>query len=249
RSRLTNQSIAIDTLLGLQPGSLQLQLGDVAAAEQLPLLTPGHPADILSQRPDVALAELNWQAAQLDAGAARYRKLPTLTLSLSFSDQSDRAADLLDIDDWVGTVLSGLFAPLYQGGRLQANLEQAEAVAAELAANYAEAGLSALADVERALVESQAVESQLQLRGDSLRAAMISNELATVRYSAGQVSLLTLLETRRALDSARQDHLLAKQAVLEARIDLALALGGTWLEIPKEGVEIALTMKPTIKTD
>lgn len=223
-----NQLSAIDLLLGRLPGRTRLNLDGLTLAETPAPVSVGQPANLLFRRPDVALADLNWQAARLDLGAARARRLPSLNLAVSFSHQSEDPSDLLDLDDWVGSVLAGLFAPIYQGGRLKAEVQRAEAVAAELAADFAQAALSAVADVERALVNEQAAREQLIRRSESMAAAALSDRLATDRYAAGQVTLLTLLETRRALDAARQEHILAEQSVLNARIDLYLALGGDW---------------------
>ena len=223
-----NQLTAIDLLLGRMPGRTRLNFAGLTPVETLVPMSAGEPADVLFQRPDVALADLNWQAARLDLGAARARRLPNLSLAVSFSHQTEDASDLLDLDDWVGSVLAGLFAPIYQGGRLKAEVERAEAVAAELAADFAQTTLNAVADVERALVNEQAAREQLSRRSESLAAAELSDQIATDRYAAGQVTLLTLLETRRALDAARQERILAEQSVLNARADLYFALGGDW---------------------
>jgi NodT family efflux transporter outer membrane factor (OMF) lipoprotein len=228
--QLRNQLSAIEVLLGARPGTLRFQFDAVSMATGLTDPPLGPPADLLVARSDVALAELDWAAAQFDVRAAQRRRLPTLDLSLSFSHQSDDLDDLLDIDQWVGTVLAGLFAPLYQGGRLTAELAQAEAAAAERAATYAEAALAALADVERALTDRRYTAEQLARRETSLTAAERSDELAELRYSAGTISLLTLLETRRSLDSARQDRVRAEQAAMNAWIDLQRALGGPWFQ-------------------
>lgn len=223
-----NQLTAIDLLLGELPGSNELTIEPLADPTQMNSLPVGQPAELLLRRPDVALADLNWQAARFDLGAARARRLPSLNLAVSFSHQTEDPSDLFDLDDWVGSVLAGLFAPIYQGGRLKAEVQRAEAVAAELAADFAQTTLSAVADVERALVNGQAAREQLGRRSESLAAAELSDRLATDRYAVGQVTLLTLLETRRALDAARQERILAEQSALNARIDLYLALGGDW---------------------
>ena len=223
-----NQLIAIDLLLGQLPGYTQLTFAGLLPVEALAPVSAGQPATLLLRRPDVALADLNWQAARFDLGAAQARRLPSLNLGVSFNHQSDDPSDLLDLDAWVGSVLAGLFAPIYQGGRLKAEVQRAEAVAAELAADYGQTTLNAVADVERALINEQAAHEQLERRDESLSAARLSDQIASDRYAAGQLSLLTLLETRRALDAARQDRILAEQSALDARIELYLALGGEW---------------------
>ncbi len=228
RALLGVQEQAIDVLLARRLGATELALSPAPNAADLRPLDPGTPADVLRRRPDVAAAELNYRAALADVGAARAQRLPSLTLTGSMSRQTNDASDLFDADAMIANLTAGILAPLFQGGRLKAQVEAAEAAAQELASTYALTALSAVADVEGALLFERAYEEQRALRQVSLEAAERSNQIARERYASGQVSILTVLETQRALNTARQDLILAEQARLEARIDLYLALGGDW---------------------
>ena len=234
KALLTVQQHAIDILLARPPGQTQLAFTTPPEAVGLPALSAGAPADLLRRRPDVAAAELAYRAALADVGTARAQRLPSLSLSGTISRQTADASDLFDPEALISNLTAGLFAPLFQGGRLKAQLSLTQAAAEELAANYALSALEAAIDVENALVLEDAYDEQLALRQASLTAAELSDRIARDRYASGQTTILTVLETQRALNTARQDLVIAEQTRLDARIDLHLALGGDWREASLE---------------
>jgi NodT family efflux transporter outer membrane factor (OMF) lipoprotein len=228
RAALVLQVQGLDLLLGRPIGTTRLTFATPPDVTRLESLGVGVPADLLRRRPDVAAAELAYRAALADVGAARAQLLPSLTLSGSLGQQTGDASALFDPDQMIASLVAGLAAPLYQGGRLRAQVDLAEASARELASAYANAALRAISEVEAALVLEAAYEDELALRWRALEAAQISNRIAQERYASGQAPLLAVLEAQRALNAARLDLVLAEQKRLEARIDLFLALGGDW---------------------
>lgn len=227
---LTLQLQAIDLLIGRRPGETPPSISVSLAAGAAPVPPAPAPADLFRNRPDVAAAELSYRAALLDVGAAQAARLPSLQLTGSASRQTDDVADLFDLDDVVASLTAGLIAPIFQGGRLKAEVERAEARARELSNTFGQAALSALADVERARALFAAAQDEITLRETSLEAAILADRLAQERYATGQLSLLSVLETRRSLDSANRDLLTAQQDALNAAVDFALAAGGAWGE-------------------
>ncbi len=228
KASLAVQVQAIDVLLGRRPGETTLTFALAPIDQGLAPLSPRAPADLLRRRPDVAAAELSYRAALADVATARANRLPNLSLSGTLTAQSSDVDDLFVADDLIGSLTAGLVQPIFQGGRLKAEVDRTEARARELAADYADAALSAVADVESALAFEAAAAEEIDLRGASLAAAELSDQIALERYASGQATILTVLETRRSVDSERQNLLLAQQSRLNARIDLVLAVGGDW---------------------
>lgn len=222
------QSQRIDLLLGRPPGSgATVPTGSPAAGALAPAPTSA-PADLLRRRPDVAAAELAFLAAREDLGVAQAARRPSLALTGFIALQSSDAADLFDADRLIVDLAAGLTAPLFQGGRLKADAERTAARASELANAYGQTALRAASDLQRALSLCAAYDREIALREASVAAAELSDQIASERYASGQASLLSVLETRRALNAAQRDLISAREAALNARIDLALAAGGGW---------------------
>ncbi len=225
---LTVRLNAIDLLLGRRPGETRPQLSVSPAAGAGSSPPQPTPADLFRNRPDVAAADLAYRAALFDVGVADAARWPSLTLAGVASRQTDDVSDLFDLDGFVATLTAGVVAPLFQGGRLKAEVDRAEARARELANTFGQSALTALADVNRAQALLEAYRQEVVLRAQSRDAAALSDQLALERYAAGQLSILSVLETRRALDAAERDLLNAQQNALQAVIDYALATGGAW---------------------
>lgn len=226
-AQLELAAMVIDTLLARLPGETLAGLGEVALPEELEPPPVSMPGALLSRRPDVAAAELELRAALADVGAARARLFPGLSLTSSLTFRGDDA-DAFDWDNHIATLASSLLAPIFQGGRLRAQVRAQQAVARELAASYGATALAAVRDVETALQLEAAYLAQAERLEENVRAAALANELSQNRYRQGLSSLLTVLEAQRSLNNARESLILAEQAWLESRIDLYLSLGGDW---------------------
>ena len=227
RVRILSQSI--DVLVGRLPQSDTISFGDLRSAHDLEPVAAGLPGDLLLRRADVRAAGLQYSAALQDVNAARASLLPSFSLSASIGATTDDISDVFDPASLGASLLANLTAPIFQGGRLRAQVDQFEAAAAELSANLSAAVLEAVFDVEQALVLDHAL-AEAVLRADaSLEAATIADQLSRERYATGQADLLTVLEARRALNIARLTALSIQQSRLEARVSLYAALGGDWL--------------------
>ena len=214
---------------------LEILMGDypsatLATADTLPpvpaLPATGVPAGLLARRPDVLAADWMLQAAGYRLGAAQRSFLPSLTLSASGGAAAGSLADLFQSGNVVWSIAGSLLQPIFQGGRLRAQVDVTGAQRDEALHSYAETALTALAEVETAL----AVDAYLARREDALAlSASAAEEAVRVsvnRYLQGIDPFLNVLESQqRALDG-RSAHIAARQARLDNRIDLHLALGG-----------------------
>ena len=223
-------------LLGYAPqqdlGLERQQLPDLA-----PLPDPGVPAELLTRRPDVRAAMVRVEAADERIEAAVAEQLPQLQLSASLFLQANEIANLFD--QLLYNLSASLSQPIFQGGRLRAQIDQTEAAGAEAVFSYAQTLLTAMREVQDALiVESRQGEFIESLRAQ-LAAAERALELARDRYRRGALDYLRVLDAIQSLQISQQNLLDARRQRLSTRIRLCRALGGTWTEelTPSEGAQ------------
>lgn len=231
---LDGQERALQTLLGEYPHGLRAAPAEgepnAAFASQLPSLPEampaGVPAELLSRRPDLAAAEARYYAAAAREREARASLYPRLSLTSSGGTSSNAIGDLLDGDFRVWSLAGGLTAPLFEGGRLRANLAAREAGREQASWAFVRDVLAALSEVESALRS----ESVLRTLSEDLQLneqrAIRQSDLALRRFESGSGSLLGLLDARSAALNARSARISTELALLQNRADLYLALGG-----------------------
>lgn len=206
----TPPAVQADTLAGLQP----------------PVIGAGLPAELLVRRPDVARAEAQLAAAHADLQAARAALLPRITLGAGLGVGADRLGRAFDHPLY--SLAAGLTAPIFDGGRLAAGAEIAQARRDELVAQYRAAIVAAVGDAEVALQAVAGTDAQTAAQAQVLEQAQQAHMLAQVRYRAGADTLLTLLDAQRTLYAAQDNAALLRQARLMASVALYKALGGGW---------------------
>lgn len=214
----------LQTLTGAYPD------GQLSTAGQLPTVpaapAAGVPADLLARRPDVRAAELALQSAGYQLGAAQRSFLPSLSLTGSAGYAGPEFSELLNGSNLIWSIGGRVLQPVFQGGRLVAQVDLSAGRRDEALQAYAETALTALSEVESAL----AVDSLLTTREAALeRSAGAAEEAVNVsfnRYQQGIDPFLNVLESQqRALDG-RSAQISARLARIENRIALHLALGG-----------------------
>ena len=155
---------------------------------------------------------------------ARLAQLPTFTLTASVGGSNS-------LDDLIGNIGAGVFAPLFDGGALEARLDAASSDQEAAIANYGLAVLDALQEVETALTN----EALLAEREKFLRAAMDNNfaayQLSTKRFKIGEIESLNLLQVQTRWIGSRISHINIQNQQLAQRINLHLALGGSFEEV------------------
>jgi NodT family efflux transporter outer membrane factor (OMF) lipoprotein len=229
RRALQSQQLAV--LLGRVPSAL--------AVSPLPMPTPppppqtGLPAEVLLRRPDVRAAMVRVTAADHRVGQAIAARYPALSLSGSTGFQSP---DLLDLfGRWVWNLASNLVAPLFDGGRREAEVARTEAVLTELVNAYGQSVLTALAEVEGALVQEQRQREHLAALESQLEFARLAYTEADRRFREGLASHLEALTAQRSVQQSELALLSAKRQQLAYRVQLHRALGGAWSDsLPSE---------------
>jgi outer membrane protein, multidrug efflux system len=217
--------------LALLTGRTVAQLS-LARGTPLPLppadLAMSFPAETLRQRPDVRAAELKVSAAAqrvLQADAARY---PSFNLSGSLGLSALTLSGLTGGGALASSLLASVSVPVFDGGAAKAQVRAQEAALDQARVAHRGAVLTALKDVEDALVAMQGDRERLTNLRNAAEAADNAALLARQRYASGLVDFQTVLETQRSQLSA-QDSVASGSTELAAdHVRLYKALGGGW---------------------
>jgi len=217
---------ALETLAGRYP----------AAAVQVPeRLTPmpgpvpmGIPSALLERRPDVVAAERRVAAAFYRVEEAKAARLPRISLTAGVTSISSELFVLKDRDNPVWSVGAGLMVPIFLGGQLQAQVEIRTAEQKQALAEYGRVGARAFGEVENALSAEFSLADREQLLSQTVAQNARALELAQVRYRVGSGDLRAVEQQRVALDSARTALLRVQSERLVQRVNLYLALGGSF---------------------
>jgi len=220
---------ALEMLLGRYPAA------EIAVAADLGAMPPpppvGLPSELLERRPDVVAAERRVAAAFNRVGEARAARLPRIGLTAGGSSVSSDVLVLKDRNNPAWGFGANLFAPLFDAGALKAQVEIRTAEQQQAVAAYANAGLRAFNEVEGAL----SAENALRDRGVILEATVRDNaralELSQIQFRVGSVDLQAVEQRQISLYSARMTRLRVRSEQLAQRVNLHLALGGSF-EVP-----------------
>ncbi len=222
------QSIdALAILIGSTPEGVDVTHGSLDELAEPPV-RPGLPSELLARRPDVAEAEAQLIAANANIAAARAAFFPSITLTASGGYESAALANLLTPANRVWSLGAGVMQPIFQGGALVGEYQLARGHYEELLADYHKAVISALANVEDALVAVGQTREQVERQQQATLTAQRAYEFANKQMRAGTINVLTLLNTETALFSSRDALAQAKYAHLQALVSLYQALGGGW---------------------
>ncbi|MGV8803704.1 MAG: efflux transporter outer membrane subunit [Polaromonas sp.] len=227
-------SIALDlsslaVLSGQTPGVLRDTLGtSVAVPQAAENLALAFPADTLRQRPDVRAAEHRISAAWARVSQADAARYPSFQISGSLGLSALTLGSLTSGAPVARALLASISVPLFDGGALRAQVRAQEAGLEQARVAYQASVLTALKDVEDALVALQNNRERLVHLQAAASAAFNADLLARQRYSSGLIDFTSVLETQRTL-LATQDSAQSTRASLSAdHVRLYKALGGGW---------------------
>jgi outer membrane protein, multidrug efflux system len=220
----------VERQLGQLAGRLDIKLatGDLFALPLPPAPPPGLPSALLDRRPDIRSAEQAMVAANALIGVARAELFPAISLTAALGAQSAQLSSLLASGAGIWSLGFGLALPIFDAGRRDARVEQAQAVREQALASYQGSIETAFREVSDALVnveQSAGTEAELQAR---LQAARNALELSSIRYRSGYSPYLEVLDAQRTANDAELAFVRNRQARLAFSVDLMKALGGGW---------------------
>lgn len=220
------QRHALAVLVGQTPEGFSIEappLGDAPIA-----IPVGLPSDLLERRPDVASAERALASANARIGAAKAAFFPSISLTASGGLNSNDLSNLLGWSSREWALAPGVTMPLLNAGATLAGYRQAQAAYQEALANYRSQVLNAFEEVEDGLSDLRLLTSQEEALSRASSAASEASRLAGVRYKAGLVSYLSVIDAERTAILAQTQLEQARGERLAAAVLLVRALGGGW---------------------
>jgi multidrug efflux system outer membrane protein len=219
----------LSVLTGRPPSALadRMEKAKPIPSPRLPI-PAGIPADILNTRPDVRVAEMQYAQATARIGQAEAARYPSASLTGAIATNGTRLGDLGKGSSISWSFGPTLTVPIFNGGQLKAGVDVAEAQRDQNFIAYRAAVLTALEDVENAIVAL----AQDRIRSGKLNAAATSyreaNKIAGTLFQSGSSSFLDVLTAERSLYSAEDSLIESRVAIANDYIALSKALGGGW---------------------
>jgi multidrug efflux system outer membrane protein len=221
--RIVGRLVTLTGRGATQVNAALMQPGQPMAPGMAPV---GLPSDLLVNRPDVAVAAAQLAAADADLAATARSRFPRLTLSAVLGLLAFDPEDLFDDGSFVSTLAAGIAGPLFDFGRIEAEIDGAAANKKIAFQAYRGAVFQALGDAEAAYGLIAAADNEAQLAIDERDQLQRAADLANDRFRAGLASFLEVLEARRAADASGERAAAAIGRAQRARVLLWQALGG-----------------------
>lgn len=193
-----------------------------------PRVPGGLPSTLLQRRPDIRAAEQRMREANAKIGVAAASFYPAFSVTGTGGLESIGTFNFYDQRSKVMTIGPSMTLPIFQGGRLRANLKSTKAAYDETLANYRQSILLALQEVEDSMVDAKAYAKQASALDAAIASAQETQRLAELRYQKGLASYFEVVDANRTVLNAK---LLAAQVEgqrLFASVAMLKALGGGW---------------------
>lgn len=221
---------ASDTLALLcgQPASRFTVRENPIGAKAPPVIPAGLPAAMLERRPDVASAERIVAARNADVGVAISAYFPAVKLTGTAGYLSNEVDTLLGADSRVWSIGPSISLPISGLSVIRFNVKRQKAAREEAIANYRQAVLTAIRDVETSLAQTRYLREQASAVGEALSASTKATGLIRESYERGTLSYFEYLDAERTrLQTERQTAQISAQRHI-ATVRLIKALGGGW---------------------
>src|ERR1700730_13278389 len=196
-----------------------------------PSIPPGLPADLLARRPDVAEADRYYAAATAQIGVARTAYLPQLSLTGFLGFESTNTGSIFNWQNFIASLGAAALTPVFNGGRVRADVDQARAAYRGSLAQYEKTVLTAYQEVEDQLAAVRILSGEAQSETDTVDDDKRAEEIAMNRYKAGLVGYLDVLVAQTTLLSNERVATQINGQRMVATVVLVKALGGGWLGV------------------
>lgn len=216
-TQLLGQNMPLDDV---EMGGLEMEL--------LADLPVGLPSELLFMRPDVIAAEHQLRAANASIGAARAAFFPSIRLTGAAGSASNDLSELFSGGTGYWNFMPSISVPIFNAGRLRANLDYAEISRDIRVAQYEQAIQDAFRDVADGLAAHETYADQVQAQRNLLDVSESYYQIAEQRYRTGVDSHLILLDAQRQLLMAQQQLVNDRRNQLISEVNLFKALGGGW---------------------
>lgn len=227
---------ALDALVAVPGATTTLRAPELRALRPVALAAE-IPADLLARRPDIAAARWRVEAAASDEDLARLQFYPNINLSAFVGTQAFGFGKLVESGSAQWGVGPAIHLPIFEGGRLRANLRGKAADHDAAVQSYNAAVVDAVREVADQVASARSIGRQQAQQRDAQAAAEGAFEIARHRYEAGLGNYLQVLAAESAVLSQRRQAVDLMARALDTQAALARALGGGWAD----GVAPAVT--------
>jgi NodT family efflux transporter outer membrane factor (OMF) lipoprotein len=216
-------------LLGKFPEELNAELVPPGPLPELPSrIEPGLPVQLLRRRPDIRQAERELAAATARIGVATDALYPHVILTGGLGMQGQGLGRTPVENSFIGSIGPEAYWPLLDFGTLDALVQRQDYATREALLNYQAMVLSAVEEVDNAISNYTAQESQFSSLTDAMTAAQRAVQVASGRYSGGFTPFLDELDAQRELYALQDQYYSAQEGAVLQFINLYKALGGGW---------------------
>ncbi len=230
-ARIEANSYAIALLTGELPDAWLEPLKEVQSIAGLPEIIPaGLPIELLRRRPDIRRTERELAASNADVGVAISDLYPKFFLSGLGALQSNSTGSLFSSSAFAFGIGPAISLPIFQGGRIRANIEGKKAVRSRAELIYEKSILTALSEVETNLSSYGRQKQALATLEKSVEAARTAAVLARKLYQDGLGQFLDVLDAERELRNLENELARQRTSTAVTLIALFKSLGGGWSE-------------------
>ena len=199
-----------------------------------PAIPLGLPSEVLQRRPDVASAERAMAAANAQIGIATAAFYPSITLAPTIGVDSRMIETLFDAPSLLWSVGVSATQPLFDGGRLRANVNFAQGGYEATVANYRRVVLTAMQEVEDGISGLAALDNAGRQALSAVAASRRVLDMSTTRYEGGASTYLDVITAQQAvLNTERQAAQVLGQRLVTS-VFLVKALGGDWCSTSRD---------------
>jgi multidrug efflux system outer membrane protein len=215
------QENALHLLLGELPGSFAD--GDSIINQMNPdiIFNAGIPSRLIIRRPDIIEAEQQLVSANAQIGVARGLMLPSFKISAGIG-YSNLGSGM------IGSAVGNLVAPIFNWGKLRANVTRAKSYKEEILINYQKTIYTAISEVSNGIHTVDKQDTIVMESSNLTAAAQTAYDLSNQLFNAGYASYLDVLNAQRLLFSAQINESQSRREKLISVVNLYLALGGGW---------------------
>jgi len=232
RTSLEEAMNRIAVLLGEQPGGLHEELENYKPVPVVPLeVAVGVPADTLRRRPDIRQAERELAAQTARIGVATAELYPKFTLSGSIGLEALSLDNLIAAGSRTFSIGPRITWPIFNAGSIRANIEVQSAIQEQTMIRYESTILSALEEVENALVAYGEEQIRRTSLAEAVDAAKQALELAQYKYQTGLIDFTTVLDAQRSLMAYEDQLVQSTGSITSNLVRLYKALGGGWISL------------------
>ncbi len=230
--------IALGILLGRAPQRVFVA-GQSVLRSPVPRIAPGLPSEVLTQRPDVEMAEASLASAHANLVAARAAFFPQLSLTAQGGFESTALQTLFSPASTFYSLGYSLAQPIFDGGLRQGQYDENKGLQDQLLANYKLAVVTAFSNVDQALVALKLYAEQEELTRQSLEASRLALQLSEDRLKQGVLDVVTLLQTEQTLFTTQDTLVQVRLSRLTEAVSLFQSLGGAYAGGTKAGKDVA----------